>query len=290
MKGPISKEIKVGFGLDALEVATFFAGLLVVIGLLMESGPEAWTAMINRMWPHREVTGNALVTIGVFAEVAIGLFIARSAKRAQLLAEAQIAELNAETTAARERISSLNQIAEQERLARVKIEEELFRPHVLTQKACAEFTEALSVYTGRKRADVFVFDHHISEVFSLADSINGVFASARWNSKVWIGREPRITGREVTFAISRECPIGTGFGTEIQTLASKLAGVLFNLGIGTCTSLGGFTTHPSDGLPMRPLGGRDNWDPRDVAMLRVQIGQRQLTSDLFTRPITPPQP
>jgi hypothetical protein len=96
-KGPISKDIKVGFGLDALEVATFFAGLLVVIGLLMESGPEAWTAIINRIWPHREVTGTALVTIGVFAEVAIGLFIARSAKRAQVSAEAQIAELNAET-------------------------------------------------------------------------------------------------------------------------------------------------------------------------------------------------
>jgi uncharacterized protein YjeT (DUF2065 family) len=97
MKGPISKDIKVGFGLDGLEVATFIAGVLVVVGLLMESGPEAWTAIIRHMWPHREIAGNALVTIGVFAEVAIGLFIARSAKRAQLQAEAKIAELNSET-------------------------------------------------------------------------------------------------------------------------------------------------------------------------------------------------
>lgn len=64
MKGPISKDIKIGFGLDGLEIATFFAGLLVVLGLLVESGPEAWTAAISHVWPRREIAGNALVTIG----------------------------------------------------------------------------------------------------------------------------------------------------------------------------------------------------------------------------------
>lgn len=94
MKGRISNDTKIGFGIGGLEVATLFAGLLVVIGLLMESGPDAWVAIVTQVWPHREVSGNVLVTIGVFAEVSIGVFIARSAKRAEILAGTAIAEAN----------------------------------------------------------------------------------------------------------------------------------------------------------------------------------------------------
>ena len=79
MNGP-TKKPRIGLGLEPLEVGTFFAGLLVVFGLYLESGADWANALANRRWPGRPIEGTALVALGVFAEVAIGIFIARSAK------------------------------------------------------------------------------------------------------------------------------------------------------------------------------------------------------------------
>jgi hypothetical protein len=266
-----------------LEVATFFAGLLVVIGLLMESGPEAWTAIITRIWPHREVTGNALVIMGVFSEVAIGLFIARSAKRAQLQAESEIAET-------KDRAAQAEKAAAESNLARMRIEEELFKPHVLSAEAETELIKLLRG-PGRRRVDVFVYDHHISEVSQLADSLKAVFVSAGWNTKMWLGAEPRIEGPEVTFCIAKECASDSDQGHKLQKLTGLLSAVLFRLSIRAGISINGFSVDPvgASRLPLRPIGGWGVWNPNDVAMFRVQVGRRQFSSDLFIQTATSPQ-
>jgi len=106
MNGP-TKKPKIGLGLEPLESAIVFAGLVVVFGLYLESGPDWAQAAKNHAWPARPITGTALVALGVFAEVAIGLFIARSAKRAQLQAEELISLAEKATAEANERTANL---------------------------------------------------------------------------------------------------------------------------------------------------------------------------------------
>lgn len=180
MKGPIRKHRKVGFGLDGLEVATFFAGLLVVTGLLMESGPEAWVAIIKRVWPHREITGNVLVTIGVFAEVAIGLFIARSAKRAQLQAEAQIAEVTERASKAEERAALAEQAAAEANLARVQLERQLARREI-PAKDRDVIAKRLSLFAGQQ-IDVCSATGNM-ESMEFARHIVETLHQAGWNAK-----------------------------------------------------------------------------------------------------------
>lgn len=177
MKGPIKKDIKVGFGLEGLEVATFFAGLLVVIGLLMESGPEAWTAIIKRLWPHREVTGNVLVTIGVFAEVAIGLFIARSAKRAQLQAEAQIAEVTERASRAEERAALAEQAAAEANLARIRLAQRIVRRNIPSGQIDA-IAERLTQFAGQ-RIVICCFPFNL-ESATFANRVRSLLLQARW--------------------------------------------------------------------------------------------------------------
>jgi hypothetical protein len=121
MKDPINKP-KIGLGLEPLEVATVFAGLVVVFGLYLESGPD-WTKSAKRhVWPERPVTGTALVALGVFAEVAIGLFIARRAKRTQLEAEQRISLAERATADANERAAQAQREAEEARLKAKELE------------------------------------------------------------------------------------------------------------------------------------------------------------------------
>lgn len=93
MNGPVKKH-SIGIGLGWLEIASAIAGLVVVLGLAIESGPELWQAFRTWTWPTRAAIGGTVITLGVFAEVAIGIFLARSAKAAKLEANAAIAEAN----------------------------------------------------------------------------------------------------------------------------------------------------------------------------------------------------
>jgi hypothetical protein len=84
------------------EIAEAAAGLIVFAGLALEIGPEAWGYFITWTLLPREIFGSALVAIGVFAEVAIALRIARSAKQQERESNERIAELNAEAERLRE--------------------------------------------------------------------------------------------------------------------------------------------------------------------------------------------
>jgi hypothetical protein len=281
MSGPIKNAKTPGELAESWERWALTAGLVVVIGLLIESGPELVHSIICREWPAHTTSGNLIVVLGVAGEVIFSWRAVRAARRAELEAERNIVEI-------RERTANAEKDAAEANLARVRIEEALFKPHILDEKSLLGFAKILIEYTGRKRVDVFVYDSHIVDVLVLADSINAGFITANWNSKMWVGAEPRIMGTEVTFSIARECPLQADEGRALQGLCSQLGFVLSKLGIGSSTSLGGFSTVQS-ALPTKPLTGWGIWDPKDVATLRVQVGQRQLTSTLFARPVTPPQ-
>lgn len=107
MNGP-NKKPNIGLGLSSLQLVIFGAGLIVVLGLLTESGPETLASIKSGHWPMRQLIGSALVTIGVFLEVTLAIVVERSARRGELEAEERIAELNREV----ERLRKANDEAE----------------------------------------------------------------------------------------------------------------------------------------------------------------------------------
>src|SRR5689334_4870763 len=102
MNGPIRKP-KIGLGLGALELWSIGFGLIVVAGVLLESGPEFWQSVRHWKIPSRVAIGGAMVALGVFGEVAIGVFIARSAKREQVESSERISEAVKATADANDR-------------------------------------------------------------------------------------------------------------------------------------------------------------------------------------------
>jgi hypothetical protein len=103
----LTKEEKIGLGLTPLQIVIAAAGLVVVIGLLMESGPEMMHSIEKHTWPTRQLIGNGLVTVGVFLEVALAIFVERSARREELQAERTIAETLERATSAEARTADL---------------------------------------------------------------------------------------------------------------------------------------------------------------------------------------
>ena len=93
MKGQANNEMeKFGKRSEWLERGIWFAGGFVVAGLLMESGPDVGAAFAKHELPKAGTVGGSLVTIGVAAEVILGIFLAKVARRAQAIADATIAE------------------------------------------------------------------------------------------------------------------------------------------------------------------------------------------------------
>ncbi|HTX38655.1 MAG TPA: hypothetical protein VME43_26700 [Bryobacteraceae bacterium] len=277
MSGPTSKESRLGFGLDALEVATFFCGLLVVIGLLTESGPEAWTAIIKHIWPHREVTGNALVTIGVFGEVAIGLFIARAAKREHLHAEAQIAAITERAAKAEERAANAEKDAAEANLARAKLEQRLGARNIRHEDHKWLVT-LLSPHAG-KLVDIIVFDHHMRETTNFGRQMYCVFLDAKWKCRLYEASAStyQIPGQSTL--------ILTALGhidDDFSTLAKAIPQFLGASGIDCGWHLDRFDAKGELGPPEFRLTCEDPQQYmglRPVAPLRVQIGAKQIIAE-----------
>src|SRR4051812_13375972 len=168
MKGPTKKPRRIRLGW--LERFTTLAGLLVVLGVWMESGRELSWAIISRTWPRQEAVGGALVAIGVFAEVAIGLFIARSAKRAELKAKKEIAEAN-------DRAALAEKLAADANLARIRLEREL-TPRSLSRGDFEVIKRELSKFAGQV-INIRVFPLKI-EGMLFANDISAALKQAGW--------------------------------------------------------------------------------------------------------------
>jgi hypothetical protein len=205
-------------------------------------------------------------TLGVAAEVLIAHIIARQSRRSEEIADREIGELH-------ERAAHAEQMVAEANLARAKIEEELFKPHVITPEMHAEILGLLTEFSGaKKRVDIFAYDQYLPEPSIPADSINAIFCAAGWDSKLWVGSEPRMVGTEVVFSVSGSCPPPES--QSLQMLGGKVAGLLFIAGIGVSYGVGG--------VVREPLGSSgERWNSEDIALFRIQIGQRQIRSDLF---------
>jgi hypothetical protein len=274
MNGPIRKP-RIGLGLDGLEIALVFAGVLVVVGLLLESGPEMWQSFVKRQIPARDVVGGALVALGVFSEVSIGIFISRSAKREKMESDSIIA-------ATGERAAEALKTAAEANLARAKIEQRM-KPRILTEEGRQTLKDLLTAYS-QMSVDIVVFDHHIAETLRFADQITSVFATANWRVvRQWESRKAtyRIPGSSVLIAL------GIGHVTnESLDLAEKVARVLAAVDIDCGVSPATFGCkgdfEPGDfqlkfQKPLVVMG------IRSVAPFRIQIGAKQLS------PLQPPR-
>src|SRR5579864_2180371 len=101
-----------------LERGIVVAGGVVVVGLLLEYSPEISNAVKARRIFPEEVIGGILVTVGVFFEVLLGIFVTKYARRSQELADSLISETN-------ERAARAEQAAAEANLARVKMEQRM---------------------------------------------------------------------------------------------------------------------------------------------------------------------
>src|SRR5258708_9923383 len=76
-----------------LDIASAIAGFIVVIGLVVEDGPELLKSFVTKTWPPRAIIGALLVTLGVLAEVVVAVTIARIAKRIEAMDAEHIANI-----------------------------------------------------------------------------------------------------------------------------------------------------------------------------------------------------
>jgi hypothetical protein len=300
MNGP-TKKPKLGLALEPLEVAIFFAGLVVVFGLYLESGADWAKAAKSHVWPARPVTGTALVALGVFAEVAIGLFIARSAKRAQLEAEERIslaerataeanertANLHVEVDNAQERIAELQERtakaekdAAEANLARVRLEKK-FKVRTIADVAYSDLQEALGSYIGT-RIDVFAFGYsQLSEVMPFAFELTTACRRAGCNCKLWEPepsmKPPLITTGSVLMTTAREA---TPEQNDIfLPLANVFASTFFKSGIKFEFDVQRFSD--TDPIAPNPAPTFLPWNPNDVARFRIQIIELSLLDSRF---------
>jgi hypothetical protein len=93
---------------------------LVVLGLIIEYLPDLVKAFHP---PH--LVGGLLITVGVAGELVIGVLSSRTETKVREINDSIIANIRADAAAAEERAAEANRIAEEERLARVRIEQRL---------------------------------------------------------------------------------------------------------------------------------------------------------------------
>jgi len=106
---------------DWLEIGITLAGVVVVLGLFVEYGPDIATHRLS----FAAIVGSAMVTGGVFAEVLLGIFINRKAKRDEARNAALLTESRERAADALKTAAESNRVAEQLRLERAKLEADL---------------------------------------------------------------------------------------------------------------------------------------------------------------------
>lgn len=181
MNGPANKERQqLDVALTWLERWLIFAGCLVVGGVLLESGPDIFSALQKRELPTWVAMGGAVVALGVAAEVILGIFITKKSHRVQELADSSIAEANERAAKAHEAAAELELLAERERSARLEIEESL-APRTLVSGN--EAIRRLQRTSGTTYLLEFVPD---AEADRLTTQIAYVLNLSNWEQLSWI--------------------------------------------------------------------------------------------------------
>jgi hypothetical protein len=177
------KKARFTFGIDGLESWSAIAGLTVFIGLGYEIGPEAWGYVVTGTLLPRELFGSALVAIGVFAEVAIGVFIARKSKREQIKADKKIAELNERAKCAESEAASLQIAVADARERQVHAEQMLvwLRQGQAVRSAMFDFRQFMGVLRDRAKGSVeILYQPEDPEAYALASRIEMCVVGSGW--------------------------------------------------------------------------------------------------------------
>jgi hypothetical protein len=257
VSGPITKHrTAIGW----LEGVVIFGGALVIVGLVIESGPEIWRAILTWTWPGRGPIGSAIITMGVALEVGLGIFLTLDAKRAEREAKERIALAEKETAEAN--------------LARAELGRR-FAPRWIGGVTHDELLKMLSRYAD-KRVDIVLFDVHVGVVTWLGDTLYVIFSNSGWDSRLWEAVGTKMTDVGFTLAYTTDAMVSD---RDLPEIAKGVSAILNRGGIPTAISV---RSRLPDPVSISPRSGLQQWDQNDVASLRIEIGERSIetTPDL----------
>ncbi|HEY7335446.1 MAG TPA: hypothetical protein VH639_11225 [Bryobacteraceae bacterium] len=257
----------------------------------MESGSEIWHSIAAHKWPRNPTIGSILVTVGVFFEVTLSIFIARGAKRSEIESSQTISELNQETERLRKEAAEAN-------LAQAKIEQRM-KPRMVLGPESERFRPLLDSHAG-KDLDIMVFDQHLPETMRFAWQFLSLFRSANWNVRIFepIGAQHRIPGAPLVLAIGVDAPV------ELLNLAAALLDQFNELEIECSVSPNSFgevgqlwnATNRASAFALVKEEPLSIMGRKCVSPFRIQIGALQLVPTppgkmLIARigPVTPPK-
>jgi hypothetical protein len=182
--------------LDRFEFWLTFATALVILGLILVCGFEIREAIatLKKQWswkPLGVIAGGILITVGVAGELALQFFASSQQTALRKANHAVVAAFQKEAADARERASNaeehtaqiekdeaqLRKDTEDERLARVKIEERVAW-RKLDPKAQSEIALHLSRFA--KEPVLIAYNPNDMEALSFASDIAATFHAAGW--------------------------------------------------------------------------------------------------------------
>jgi hypothetical protein len=230
-KGEISKE-KLGQYIECLELALVVAGGIVVVGLIVEDGPELWRSLLTWTWPPRAAVGDLLVTAGVFSEVLIAFVIAGIARRVDAYAEADTAKALERAAKAQEEAGLANERTSQLESGNIALRTDLEKAKAEAAKAQLElrrYIDQVDRKAGARRLDREKFLEQLTnkptgtafvtykpedvEAFQFATAISAMLREAGWQAPSPMpfgGRNPRRPT-----AIPFEVTHGGAFGSGV---------------------------------------------------------------------------
>lgn len=197
--------------------------------------------------------GAALVLIGT-----VGVFWSGGIR--DKYADERIASNEAKTARAVAEAAKANQRAEEERLARVKIEERL-APRSLTAAQETDLQNRLGKFAGTS-LDILIYGGGSEDALPLAGMIASGLRAAGWNVRVWNTISPGRWYRGVGISTL------AGADRGAEEAAGELMGALAVNGIG----VGRFEQFANGELP-DTLNGPP-WEANNVAPIRMVIGSK----------------
>ncbi len=242
MSGPTKNAMSPGERAERRERWALFAGLIVVIGLLVESGPELARAIITLTWPPRVDIGNVVVTLGVAGEVLFSWGALLAARKAEIAAEERIAETVERSRHAELAVAEANLALENERAERAKLNLKVNRrsvsrnlhPHEaesLSAKLRTHWGQTFTLRASRTRAeanDLKPAETNFEQSFFVMQ-LRGILTASGWESET-IANLP-------DFRCAKGLTIFCRNGKETSQPVSDLARALAEMDIGCTVSV-----------------------------------------------------
>jgi hypothetical protein len=170
------KREKLSSWMGRLDVASAIAGSIVVIGLVVEDGPELLKSFVTKTLPQRAVTGALLVTLGVLAEVTIAFTIARIAKRIEAIDAEHIANIRRDAAAAEERAALAEKAA-----AEANLETEKLKAQFSWRSLMGPVGKLTAVLSSQPGSVWIEYPHGDPEALSFAREFHLLFGATGWN-------------------------------------------------------------------------------------------------------------